>query len=130
MKDKKKKQLTNKQAKFVKEYVINDRGVKGSVVAAGYNVGNPNSAAIMGNRMLQSPKIQSEIKYELDRLYPNSRATRFDVLHEILEDPKQTPNSRMKAIEIVNKMVGDQAATRHERAEVKVTLPRLPGSKE
>lgn len=131
MKEKKtKKQLTNKQAKFVKEYVINDRGVKGSVVAAGYDVGNPNSAAIIGNRMLKSPKIQNEIKAELDKLYPDSRRTRFHVLHEILENPKQQPNARMKAIEIVNKMVGDAAPSRHERAEVKVTLPRLPGSKE
>ena len=129
-KKERKQRLTNKQAKFVKEYVVNDRGVKGAVVAAGYDVHNPNSAAIMGNRMLNQPKIQNEIKAELDRLYPQSRAKRFDVLHEILENGKARPMERMKAIEVLNKMVGDSAPTKHLRAEFKGEIPKLPGSKE
>jgi hypothetical protein len=126
---KKKKQLTIKQQRTAMDHVVNNVPIK-QAVANNYNVTNPNSASIIGTRLLNSPKFQNFLQAELEKQFPQSRATRFQVLHEILEDPKMQPNARMKAIEIVNKMVGDQAATRHERAEVKVTLPKLPGSKD
>ncbi len=129
MPQKKKDKLTMKQKRTALDHVVNNIPI-GKAVARNYDTSSTKSAQVIGNRLLSSPKFQNFLQVELYKQYPDSRATRFKVLHEILENERARPGERMKAIEIVNKMVGDQAPTRHERAEVKVSLPKLPGSKE
>ena len=126
---KKKAKLTMKQKRTALDHVVNNTPI-GKAVANNYDTGSKASAQVIGNRLLNSPKFQNFLQVELYKQFPNSRATRFQVLHEIIEDTRLRPMERMKAIEVVNKMTGDAAPTRHERAEVKVTLPKLPGSKE
>lgn len=127
--EKKKKELTVKQQRTALDHVVNNVPIR-QAVENNYNVTTKKSAEVIGTRLLNSPKFQNFLEVELNKQFPNSRATRFKVLHEILENEQARPAERMKAIEIVNKMVGDYAPTKHLRAEFKAGVPKLPGSKE
>lgn len=73
--------LTNKQAAFVKEYLI-DLNATQAYLRAGYKV-SENVAAVNGNRLLSIAKIQVAVQKEMDKRAAKVELTAEGVLRDI-----------------------------------------------
>ena len=114
------RKLTNKQLKFIDEYMI-DLNASAAYVRAGYSsiLANTN-----GTKLLQNTTILVEIKKRQTEAAKKAEVTRDEIiadLKKIKDDCKaknEYPPHALKAIEILNKMLGFNAA---DKQEVNVT---------
>lgn len=98
--------LSNKQEKFVNEYMI-DFNATQAAIRSGYD---KSSARSYGARLVANPSIQAEIHRRQNISNQNSTLTREYILEttkEILENNKiKNPHVSLKAAEIILKMQG------------------------
>lgn len=67
----KKDKLTVKQQKFAHEHFNGKSGTQ-AVIAAGYNVSSENSAGVIANQLLKTPKVRSYLQTLLFTKYPEA----------------------------------------------------------
>ncbi len=84
-KPKKKRRLTVKQQKFVQE-VASGKSLAESVVRAGYDVANRDSASSMGVAMMNKPHIQEKLTEAIERVNPQWRGMIADFFMGTLKD--------------------------------------------
>ena len=102
-------QLSNKQARFCEEYLI-DLNATQAAIRAGYSA---NSAGAIGNENLQKPEIAERIQVLQAQLSESTKITTDFVLQSIQEvaqrcmsDEKFEPAGANKALELLGKHLG------------------------
>jgi len=112
----KNKKLTNKQKKFIDEYMI-DLNASAAYVRAGYS---PKLSNTNATKLLQNTIIAEEIKKRQELSAIKAEVTREEIisdLKKIKDDCKaksEWPPHALRAIEILNKMLGFNEADKHE----------------
>lgn len=101
------KNLTTKQANFVRHYLGEAKGVGTKACRlAGYS-GNPNTLAGTAYRLLKDPRVREAIRIQKDQ---RSSGWGLDELREfwsgIVADESETSGNRMKASELLGRSLG------------------------
>jgi phage terminase small subunit len=95
--------MTDKQAKFIAEYLVDFNATK-AAKRAGYS---ENTAYDSGYKNLKNPEIRDRIKAEIDQSIDNSKLSLkkevIDGLKNIISDPDTRNNERIKAYELLGK---------------------------
>lgn len=110
------RQLTERQATFVRFYAQTGGDGKRSAIAAGYAA---DSASVEASRLLRLPWIRAELERERGRLLAELDVKSLAVLRGVLDDLQAGTGLRLKAAEIAQKIVGADRAGRDKAKDDK-----------
>ena len=97
-----------KQKKFVRGYIESSGNATTAVIRAGYNVGTRKNAGNMGWALLKKPKVQEELRIQLQKAGMTDEYA-FDALKEVIEGGKgrkATAADALKGIDMFIKLRG------------------------
>lgn len=100
-----KKEASIKEKKFIKHYVKHGNATQ-AVLDAGYNCSNRNSAGSLGHDMLKKPRVQEELRMELEAAGLGERYL-SETLKEVIErgkSRKATASDALRAVDMVLKL--------------------------
>lgn len=123
------KKLTDKQLKFIDEYMIELNATK-AYVAAGYSA---KLAHTNGAKLLQNTTIREEIDRRKAASAIQAGVTRDEIIADLkaikdsFKGADKYPPHAMKAIEILNKMLGYDAPTKIEHSGGMNLNLQIPG---
>ncbi len=102
------KKVSMKQKKFVRGYIESSGNATTAVIRAGYNVGTRKNAGNMGWALLKKPKVQEELRIQLQKAGMTDEYA-FDALKEVIEGGKgrkATAADALKGIDMFIKLRG------------------------
>lgn len=97
--------LTDKQERFVQEYLV-DLNATQAAIRAGYS---PETAGAIGAENLKKPQIKARIDREMAEISARTGANRDRVIRELGEiafSPSTRPSNKIKALELLGKYFG------------------------
>ena len=105
--------LTNRQRRFVQEYVRNGGNGNAAVAAAGYNTAHPNASL---RALLRKPHVIEALHTERERVLRGKLANRaLGVLEELMDDPATPAPVRFQTARTVLQMAGHGAGEEPDR---------------
>lgn len=106
------RQLTERQAAFVRAYARNGGDGKAAALEAGYSADSASSEAY---RTMGLPWVRRALEVERGRLLAELDVKSLGVLRGVLDDLKAGTGLRLKAAEIAQKIVGADRAERENK---------------